>query len=163
MHQTELWRQLLFTSVTMMMMASMMAKKYLGYWTNTIISDWFLSHGMFVMMMTIMSEQGTLLIISQIYFHLLRQRSIHNVIKTIWIWFYQASLSEMIIKLGIRGLAWGKPRHRLESLPLSSMGDRYTQRQMVESQKKTRAETNTVVFCCKVAVEVYIHVDTWLN
>ena len=111
-------------------------QKNLSYWTNTIISDWFLSHGMFVMMMTIMSEQGTLLIISQIYFHLLRQRSIHNVIKTIWIWFYQASLSEMIIKPSIRGVAWGTPRRQLESLPLSSMGDRYTQRQMVESQKK---------------------------
>ena len=31
MHQNELWRQLLFTSVTMMMMANMMAKKNLGY------------------------------------------------------------------------------------------------------------------------------------
>ena len=82
-----------------------------------IISDWFPSHGILVMMMrrmTIKSEQGTLLIISQIYFHYLPcHRSIHNVFKTIWVWFYQVSLSEMIIKPGSRGLAWGKPRYQL--------------------------------------------------
>ena len=86
-------------------------------WFSENEGEWFPSHGMFVMMVmmrTIMSEQGTLLIISQIYFHyLLCQRSVHNVFKTIWIWFHQASLSEMIIKAGIRGVAWGTPRHQL--------------------------------------------------
>ena len=40
------------------------------------------------------------------------------------------------------------------------MGDRYTQRQMVESQKRNKGGNKHCGFCCKVAVEVYIHVDS---